>query len=63
MLFIDMSNPSQAGQRVLVTNMAAQRITGIRRLYNHTTAMNNINGLLDQTQLWMRGVYFQVLTH
>ena len=63
MFFVDLANPANSLHRMLVTDMTAQCITGIRRLYNDPSLIDDLNGALDKAFLCRFGVNDKVLGH
>ena len=60
---VDFAKATQFFQRLLIANMAADRITGIRGVGNDATLTQDPSGLCDQSGLWMRRVNAEVLGH
>src|SRR4030095_2033162 len=50
-------------ERILVPEMTAQRIAGIRRVDDHAALPNDVNGAPDEPQLRVQGVNLEELTH
>ena len=63
MFFVDLANPANSLHRMLVTDMAAQCITGIRRVYDEPSLVDDLNGTLDEAFLCRFRVNDKVLGH
>ena len=50
-------------QSFLVADMAAKRVARIGRIGDHTAAVDDTHGLMDQSSLRMGGMYFEILAH
>ncbi len=62
-LVVDFANTAYALQCILVTDMAAERVTRIGRVDDHATTVDDIDCLLDEARLRMRGMNFEILGH
>ena len=60
---VDSAYGAYAFHRVLVANVAAQRITGVRRIYGNAAVSNDFDRVPDQTRLRIFGMYGKQLWH
>src|SRR3569623_3789774 len=63
MLVVDAANAAQALDRILVVQPASQRITGIGRQRDDAAAIDNLNRLLDQSELRIIRMNLKELAH
>jgi hypothetical protein len=53
---VSVADATNAIERVLVTNVATQRVTGIRRVHDETAVAHDLGGATDQPKLRILGM-------
>ena len=56
MMPVRLADAADALQRVLVADVAAQRVAGIRRIHDEPALAHDLRGLPDQAQLRILGM-------
>ena len=57
------ADAADAIQRILVADVAAERVTGIRRIDDHPAVAHDLRGTANQSQLRILGMKLEILAH
>ena len=60
---VGVADAPDAIQRVLVADVAAERVAGIRRIHDHPAVPHDLRGAADQAQLRIVGMKLEILAH
>ena len=63
MFFIELSNGSNFIHRLLITNMAANRIGRVGWIHHDAAFTDNLHGLSNQSVLWIFFMDLEKLAH
>jgi hypothetical protein len=61
MMLVDLTDTRNALHRCLVTDVAAQRVTRVGRVYDDAAAPDDLNGLTNQARLRVLGMNLEKL--
>ena len=63
MVPVGLANAPDAVERLLVADVAAERVAGIRRIDDQPALAQDLGGAADQSQLRILGMKLEVLAH